>query len=147
MKYYKKPLPKFHDPAVWAELKRQCYDGSIDYEEFPADEYKYFDRLRIIYLEFKFSGMPKETAAEAERLLLAEYTASKEHDRRSLDIFRMYLRNKLRFRESMIKINRSSVPAEKYAAALAAISAATNDELFARINAEGKFGDISAEGE
>lgn len=146
MKYHKKPLPKFHDPAVWAALKRQCYDGSIDYEEFPADEYKYFDRLRIIYLEFKFSGMSKDAAAEAERLLLAEYTASKEHDRRSLDIFRMYLRNKLRFRESMIKINRSTVPAEKYAAALAAISAATNDELFARINAEGKFGDISAEG-
>jgi hypothetical protein len=137
MKYYKKPLPRFHDPAVWAELKRQCYNGTIDYEEFPADEYKYFDRLRIIYLEFKFAGMPKDAAAEAERLLLAEYTASKEHDRRSLDIFRRYLRNKLRFRESMIKINRSSVPAEKYVAALAAISAATNDELFARINAEG----------
>lgn len=149
MKYYKKPLPRFHDPAVWAELKRQCYDGSIDYEGFPADEYKYFDRLRIIYLEFKFAGMPKDAAAEAERLLLAEYTASKEHDRRSLDIFRRYLRNKLRFRESMIKINRSSVPAEKYAAALAAISAATNDELFARINAEGdetNLDDISPEG-
>ena len=149
MKYYKKPLPRFHDPAVWAELKRQCYNGTIDYEEFPADEYKYFDRLCIIYLEFKFAGMPKDAAAEAERLLLAEYTASKEHDCRSLDIFRRYLRNKLRFRESMIKINRSSVPAEKYAAALAAISAATNDELFARINAEGdetNLDDISTEG-
>lgn len=132
MKYYKKPLPVFSSPSVWAELERQCYDGTIDYEDFPADEYKYFDRLRIIYLEYKFADMPKETAADSKRRLLAEYKASKEHDLQSLRIYKMYLRNKMKFHRSMITINKSVDPSEKYAAAITAISAATNDELFAR---------------
>lgn len=69
MKYFKKPLPRFSDSEVWQELKRQCYDGTIEYEDFPADEYKYFDMLRITYLKYKFAGMPKTEAAKQASMM------------------------------------------------------------------------------
>lgn len=67
MRKFKPPLPDFSDPKVWQEFKRQCYDGTIEYEDFPADEYKYFDRLRITYLCYQYNHLPKDEAEQTEK--------------------------------------------------------------------------------
>lgn len=58
----------FSNEAQFKALKRQAYDGTISIDNFPAPEYRYFDRLRIIYARFRFDNMPKETAEYLEQL-------------------------------------------------------------------------------
>lgn len=132
--YFKKPLPKFSDKAVWQELKKQCYDGTIEYEDFPADEYKYFDKLRLLYLKYKFAGMSKDEAARQEIALLREYEQTKERDSRSLKVYKKYQENIKRFDELRIKINKADDPMEKLRYALEIISVITDDECFMKIN-------------
>lgn len=130
MKYFKKPLPKFQNEEVWKELKRQCYDGTINYEDFPADEYKYFDRLRIIYLNFKFNGLPKEAATVQERALLKEYQRNKEKDSVTLKIYKKYQENIKRYYVLITAVNKAETPLEKLDPALEIIGLVTGDEGF-----------------
>ena len=136
MKYYKKPLPDFSDEAVWKDLKRQCYDGTINYEDFPADEYKYFDRLRIIYLEFKFAGMSKEEAMQQECQLSKEYRLSKERVAQSLKVCRKYQDNIKRSEHLRIQVNKAKSDHDKLIPALEIIGLLTDDESFLRMNLE-----------
>lgn len=134
MGYYKKPLPKFSDEAVWQELKRQCYDGTIEYEDFPADEYKYFDQLRLLYLKYKFAGMPKDEALRRELQLACEYEQSKEADKIRLKVYKEYQDNVKRFELLKIKVNKADDPMEKLAYALEIIGIVTGDNIFKKIN-------------
>lgn len=136
MKYYRKPLPDFSDEAVWKDLKRQCYDGTIDYEDFPGDEYKYFDRLRVIYLRFKFDDLPKEEAMQQECQLLKEYRLSKEQTARSLVICRKYQDNVKLSERLKIQVNKAKSDHDKLIPALKAVGLLTDDESFYRINME-----------
>ena len=137
MKYYRKPLPDFSSEAVWKDLKRQCYDGTIDYEAFPADEYKYFDRLRIIYLRFKFDNLPKEEAERQERLLSDEYSLSKKKAAQSLNICRKYQDSIKHSEQLKIQVNKAKSDRDKLIPALKAVGLLTDDESFYRINMEG----------
>lgn len=134
MKYYKKPLPDFSNEAVWKDLKRQCYDGTINYEDFPADEYKYFDRLRIIYLRFKFDDLSKEDAVQQERQLAAEYRSAKERATQSLNICRKYQNSIKRCEQLKIQVNKAKSDRDKLLPALEIIGLITDDESFFRIN-------------
>lgn len=136
MKYYKKPLPDFSSEEVWKELKRQCYDGTIEYENFPAAEYKYFDRLRIVYLEYKFNDMPKEEAMQQEHMLLDEYRRSKEKSVQGLMVCRKYQDNIKRLEHLKIQVNKARSYKDKLRPALEMIGLITDDESFLRINME-----------
>ena len=131
---FKKPLPDFKNPDVWKELKRQCYDGTLDYEDYPADEYKYFDKLRITYLEYKFNNLPKDKAAERERLLYMEYLAAKEKASKSLYVYKVYQDNIKRLDSLRIEINKAQTVEGKLRAALEIVGIVTGDDLFCKIN-------------
>lgn len=51
-------------------LKRQAYDGSINLDNLPAPEYRYFDRIRRLYKRYKFDKMPWEFAERMKRCRL-----------------------------------------------------------------------------
>ena len=133
----KKPLPNFKDPDVWKSLKWQCYDGTLEFEDYPADEYKYFDKLRLTYLEFKFNGLPQEEAAERERLLLKEYQQSKQTAALSLKVYREYQANIKRLNGLRIEINKSQPVEGKLRAALEIVGIVTGDGDFANRNLKG----------
>ena len=133
----KKPLPNFKDPDVWKSLKRQCYDGTLEYEDYPADEYKYFDKLRLTYLEFKFSDLPQEKAAARERLLLKEYQQAKQTASRSLEVYREYQANIKRLDSLRIEINKADTVEGKLRAALEIVGIVTGDGDFANRNLKG----------
>lgn len=61
------------DPAVWAELERQAYDGTVNLPPLPPAAYKYFAELTELYRAFRFDGMPKEEAENRKRLLRKAY--------------------------------------------------------------------------
>lgn len=133
---YKPKFPKFSDPEVWEELSRQCYNGCLDYSSYPADEYKYFDKLRLLYLEFKFNGMDKQTAAEVKRKLYREYTESKRRQAVSLEVYTVYQDNIKRFNDRIIKINKSKSVEEKLYYALKIVEAVTGDNVIVKINVD-----------
>ena len=133
----KKPLPNFKDPDVWKSLKRQCFDGELFYEDFPADEYKYFDRLRTTYLEYQVNVLSKSEAAERERLLLREYQQSKQTASRSLEVYREYQANIKRLDSLRIEINKAQTVEGKLRAALEIVGIVTGDGNFANRNLKG----------
>ena len=133
----KKPLPNFKDPDVWKSLKRQCFDGELFYEDFPADEYKYFDRLRTTYLEYQVNVLPKSEAAERERLLLREYQQSKQTAARSLEVYQEYQANIKRLDSLRIEINKAQTVEGKLRAALEIVGIVTGDGDFANRNLKG----------
>lgn len=64
------------------KLERQAFDGSICLDNFPAPEYRYFDRIRRLYEKYKFEDMPLEFAERMKRIALSEYKQDVEkHER------------------------------------------------------------------
>ena len=126
--------PNFKDPSVWKELKRKCFDGSINYENFPANEYKYFDKLRVLYLKFQAKVIGHSEAEQEERLIYNSYVRERERSEAGLRVYKIYNRNRLRFGSLKVSINKARSPEEKLYHALELISQLTDDELFVRIN-------------
>ncbi len=137
MKRNDKTLPDFKDPDIWNGLKKQCYDGGLIYNDFPADEYKYFDRLRTVYLEYQANVFSKSEAAEHERLLLREYQQSKQTAARSLEVYREYQTNIKRLNGLRIEINKAQTVEGKLRAALEIVGIVTGDGDFANRNLKG----------
>ena len=138
MKASNKILPDFGDPDIWNGLKKQCYDGErFFYSDFPADEYKYFDRLRTTYLEYQANVFSKSEAAERERLLLREYRQSKQTAARSLEVYRQYQANIKRLDSLRIEINKAQTVEGKLRAALEIVGIVTGDRDFANRNLKG----------
>lgn len=138
MKRNDKTLPDFKDPDIWNGLKKQCYDGErFFYNDFPADEYKYFDRLRTTYLEYQTNVFSKSEAAERERLLLREYRQSKQTAARSLAVYRQYQANIKRLDSLRIEINKADTVEGKLRAALEIVGIVTGDGDFMRRNLKG----------
>ena len=138
MKRNDKTLPDFKDPDIWNGLKKQCYDGErFFYSDFPADEYKYFDRLRTTYLEYQANVLSKYEAAEHERLLLKEYQQSKQTAARSLEVYREYQTNIKRLNGLRIEINKAQTVEGKLRAALEIVGIVTGDGDFMRRNMKG----------
>lgn len=74
-------------------LERQAYDGSINLDNLPAPEYRYFDRLRRLYEKFKFGGMPKEFAERMKRIAYSEYMQDIEKHKRYTLMYAQYQYN------------------------------------------------------
>lgn len=132
-----KTLPDFGDPDVWNGLKKQCYDGRLIYKDYPADEYKYFDRLQMIYREYRAGDIRKKDAEAEERLLLKEYQQAKQTASRSLEVYREYQANIKRLDSLRIEINKAQTVEGKLRAALEIVGIVTGDGDFAKRNLKG----------
>ena len=137
MKASNKTLPDFGDPDIWNGLKKHCYSGKLIYKDFPADEYKYFDRLQMIYREYRAGDIRKKDAEAEERLLLKEYQQAKQTASRSLEVYREYQANIKRFDSLRIEINKADTVEGKLRAALEIVGIVTGDGDFANRNLKG----------
>ena len=141
MKASNKILPDFGDPDIWNGLKKQCYSGKLIYKDYPADEYKYFDRLQMIYREYRAGDIRKKDAEAEERLLLKEYQQAKQTASRSLEVYRQYQANIKRLDSLRIEINKAQTVEGKLRAALEIVGIVTGDGDFTRRNMHGNHTD------
>lgn len=81
------------DPAVWAALERQAYDGTVNLLPLPPPAYKYFSELTGVYRAFRFEGMPKEDAENRKRLLRKAYDEQVSEIHRAREVFAEYQEN------------------------------------------------------
>ena len=135
MKASNKTLPDFGDPDIWNGLKKQCYSGKLIYKDFPADEYKYFDRLQMIYREYRAGDIPKSEAEAQEQLLAKEYRNEKQTA--ALEVYREYQTNIKLLDSLRIEINKAQTLEGKLRAALEIVGIVTGDEDFMRRNLKG----------
>lgn len=72
-RYAVKPEFDFKNPEDFKKLEKMAYDMSIDISGFPPAAYRYFDKLKILYAEFKYDSLPKEIAERQKLKLYADY--------------------------------------------------------------------------
>ena len=79
------------------ELKRlihQAYDGSINLDNLPTPEYRYFDRIRRLYKRYKFDkNMPKDFTERMKRIAFSEYMQDIEEHKRYTSMYAQYQYN------------------------------------------------------
>lgn len=73
------------------KLEHQAYDGSINLDNLPAPEYRYFDRIRRLYKRYKFDkNMPKDLAERMKRIAYSEYMQDIEEHKRYTSMYAQY---------------------------------------------------------
>lgn len=76
------------------KLERQAFDGSINLDNLPAPEYRYFDRIRRLYEKYKFDkNMPKDFTERMKRIAFSEYMQDIEDRKRYTSMYAQYQYN------------------------------------------------------
>ena len=76
----------FKDPVQFRELEKDAFDGKLDVEDFPAAEYRYFDRLANLGYRHRASKLPMDFCRELREQAYKDYVA----DCQELDAQRQY---------------------------------------------------------
>lgn len=124
----------FQDEEIFKKLESECYTDTLDFDSFPAAEYKYFSRLRKIYSDYKFGGLDKDTAAKRKAGIYADYKQDAERDGL---IGRVYAEYQLNIRKAgtlRSEIDKAVTAEDKLRYALECIEAMTGETRFARRN-------------
>lgn len=74
-------------------LEKQAFYGSIELDKLNAPEYRYLDRLRRLYHEFRFGNMPLEHAERMKQVAYKEYLCDIEEAEYRRKIFAKYQEN------------------------------------------------------
>ena len=87
-------------------LERQAYDGSINIDNLPAPEYRYFDRLRRLYEKFKFGGMPLDFAERMKQIAYSEYI-------QDIELYKRYRLMYVQYQYNIRQAEQLKIDAEK----------------------------------
>jgi len=122
----------FTNPEQFHELEKQAYQGTLDYDEFPPCEYKYFARLCQVYYAFRFEGLLQGEAERAKKLIFRQYQQELQDYQYYTDFVKRWhanIRNAGSYRDEILK---TSDTVEKYILAVKCVGAMTGDEVFVK---------------
>ena len=124
----------FQDEEIFKKLESECYTDTLDFDSFPAAEYKYFSRLRKIFSDYKFNGLDKDTAAKRKAVIYAEYRHDAERDGLIGRVYAEYQKNIRKAGTLRSDIDKAKTAEDKLRYALGCIEAMTGETGFARRN-------------
>ena len=124
----------FRDEAIFKKLESECYTDTLDFDSFPAAEYKYFSRLRKIYSDYKFGGLDKNTAAKRKAGIYADYRLDAERDGLIGRVYAEYQDNIRKAGTLRSEIDKAVTAEDKLRYALECIEAMTGETGFSRRN-------------
>ena len=124
----------FQDEAIFKKLETECYTDTLDFDSFPAAEYKYFSRLRKIYSDYKFGGLDKDAAAKRKAVIYAEYRHDAERDGLIGKVYAEYQDNIRKARTLRSDIDKAVTVEDKLRYALECIEDMTGETGFAKRN-------------
>ena len=124
----------FQDEAIFKKIESECYTDTLDFDSFPAAEYKYFSRLRKIYSDYKFGGLDKDTAAKRKAGIYADYKQDAERDGLIGKVYAEYQENIRKAGTLRSEIDKAVTAEDKLRYALECIEAMTGETGFARRN-------------
>ena len=118
----------------FANLEDKAIDGQLNYENFPAQEYRYFSRLAKLGYKNRHNGWSKEICEQKQREFRMEYLGEKERESR---FFRIACKNQSNIKkgeETIWKIRKAKSQNDKLKYALQAIELMTIENGFAKEN-------------
>ena len=124
----------FRDEAIFKKLESECYTDTLDFDSFPAAEYKYFSRLRKIYSDYKFGGLDKDTAAKLKAGIYADYRLDAERDGLIGKVYAEYQDNIRKAGTLRSDIDKAVTVEDKLRYSLECIEAMTGETGFSRRN-------------
>ena len=128
----------FDDAEYFAELEEQAIDGTLNYDSFPAAEYKYFSKLSKLGYMNRHKGWSKEICEQKQKELRDDYVSEKKESRFFADIAAEMQDNIRRAEMLRTEITTEPEPMKKLGLALECIGRMTGDMWFTKINTEVK---------
>ena len=116
------------------EMEKAAYYGQLDFNDFPAAEYRYFDRIQDIGYRVRHEGLPKELAAEEREKARRDYDKDLDERQERLRIYRKYQEAIIKADSCICGLEKTDDPSEKLRLALEALGALTGDEGLLRRN-------------
>ena len=124
----------FRDEAIFKKLESECYTDTLNFDSFPAAEYKYFSRLRKIYSDYKFGGLDKDTAAKRKAVIYSDYRQDAERDGLIGRVYAEYQDNIRKAGTLRSDIDKAKTVEDKLRYALECIEAMTGEAGFSKRN-------------
>lgn len=124
----------FNDTEKFTEMKRLAYDGQLDFNSFPAAEYRYFDRLQDVGWRVRNKGYPKDLARTDCEKAFQEYMDDKRVLSENAEAARRYNENRVRMGGLLCDINKARAPMEKLRLALEFVELAVDEKGLTKRN-------------
>ena len=121
-------------PEEFRELEKSAYNGQLDFNEFPAAEYRYFDRVQNIGYRARHEGLPKEFAKQERDRAHKDYLTDIDERRNCLRAYKQYCDARIRFTELVALIYKSKAPLEKLRWALECVELTIGEDGFTKRN-------------
>ena len=116
------------------EMEKAAYYGQLDFNDFPAAEYRFFDRIQDIGYRVRHEALPKELAAEEREKARRDYDKDLDERQERLRIYRKYQEAILKTDSLICGLEKTDSREEKLRLALEALSLLTGDEGLVRRN-------------
>ena len=108
----------FKDPEEFRKLECQAYDGQLDFNDFPAAEYRYFDRIQDIGYRSRHEGLTREQARSERGKALKDYRDDIDALTGNLNAARQYTESRVRMGALVDEIYKEHSPLGKLRLAL-----------------------------
>lgn len=118
----------------FARYEDMAIDGRLIYDEYPAEEYKYFSQLSRLGYKNRHEGWSKEICEDKQAEYKREYLHSKERNGRLFRQACIMQENIRRGQTTVWKINKTQDREEKLTYALQALELILCDEGLAKHN-------------
>ena len=118
----------------FARYEDMAIDGRLIYDEYPAEEYKYFSQLSRLGYKNRHDGWSKEICEDKQAEYKREYLHSKERNGRFFRQACIMQENIRRGQTTVWKINKTQDREEKLTYALQALELILCDEGLAKHN-------------
>ncbi len=116
------------------ELEKSAYKGQLDFNEFPAAEYRYFDRVQSIGYRVRHEGLPKDLAKQERNRAYKDYLSDVDESMNGVRVYKQYCDAKIRLGELVALIYKSKSPMEKLRWALECVELAVGEDGLAARN-------------
>lgn len=126
-------IPDFADPERWKQLESGAYSGLLDISEYPAAEYRFFNRFAALGKAYRTGEITLEEAGRRKRLLLSEYREDSARAKKADEVYFERARD-IRISEDLrVKIMGSDNVCEIASLACRALALLTGDVMIAQV--------------
>lgn len=115
-------------------MERQAWKGVLEYWEFPAPEYKFFDTVRILGERHRYDKIPAELLKDDVLAARKVYQREREELQYGLDIHAKYQDATKRSDALKIAVEKAGTVEDKLRFALECVELLTNEAGFAARN-------------